>query len=321
MSRAQPEVVVLVGPDAADPPALDLVESHAHVQVVRELAQLRAAVVGGAEILAVYDFRTSLVRELGDDARSLSWVHAASAGVDAALAPAVADAGIVVTNAQGVFDRPIAEYVLGLLLSFCKDLPRTLALQRDRTWKHRETRSFAGRRVLIVGAGSIGSEVARLTLAVGAEVRGIASTRRPHELLGSLHPVDELDDHLAWADDVVVCLPLNDGTRGLFDAGRFEAMRPGATFVNIGRGPVVVERDLVDALHAGRVSAAGLDVFEVEPLPDDSPLWSLDNVVVSPHMSGDEEGWEAALTRQFAENLERWRAGDPLDHVVQGGPR
>lgn len=320
MSRTEPRVVVLVAPEAGDPPGLEGVRARAHVHVVRDLDTLRDVLDGPppADVLAVYDFRTDLIRRLGARARELAWIHAASAGVDAALTPDVAAGDTVVTNAQGVFDRPIAEYVLALLLAFCKELPTTLDLQRRHRWHHRDSLGFAGRRVLVVGAGSIGSEVGRLAAAVGAEVRAIASSARPHPVFGEVHPATELHEHLGWADDVVCCLPLSDATRRLFDAAAFAAMRPGATFVNIGRGPVVDEVALLDALHDGRVAAAGLDVFETEPLPGDHPFWDLDNVVVSPHMSGDELGWEAALTRQFAANLERWRAGEELEHVVHG---
>lgn len=320
MSRTEPRVVVLVAPEAADPPGLEAVRAAAEVHVVRDLDRLRDVLDGPppADVLAVYDFRTDLVRRLGARAGELAWIHAASAGVDAALTPDVAAGDTVVTNAQGVFDRPIAEYVLGLLLAFCKDLPATLDLQRRHRWRHRETRGFAGRRVLVVGAGSIGAEVGRLAAAVGAEVRGIASSPRPHPVFGAVHPATELHEHLGWADDVVCCLPLTAATRRLFDAAAFAAMVPGATFVNIGRGPVVDEVALLDALRDGRVGAAGLDVFETEPLPEDHPFWDRDDVVVSPHMSGDELGWEAALTRQFAANLERWRAGEELEHVIHG---
>lgn len=320
MSSARPRVVVLVPPDAGEPPELDGVRAAAEVHVVRDLEGLREAIDGPpvAEVLAVYDFRTDLVRRLGGRAAELPWIHAASAGVDAVLTSHVAAGDTTVTNAQGVFDRPIAEYVVGLLLAFCKDLPTTLDLQRRRRWAHRETRGFAGRRVVVVGAGSIGSEVGRLAGALGAEVRGIASSARSHPIFGQVHRAGELHEHLGWADDVVCCLPLTEATRGVFDAGAFAAMRRGATFVNVGRGAVVDEAALLDALRDGTVGAAGLDVFDTEPLPEAHPFWALDNVVVSPHMSGDELGWQAALTREFAANLERWRSGGELEHVVHG---
>lgn len=320
MDSGRSKVVILVAPEAPDPPALDTVTETAEATVVRTADELAAA-LPAADVLVVYDFNSTLVHDLGTAVKDLEWIHAASAGVDAVLTPDVVEAGILVTNSAGVFERPIAEYVLGLLLAFCTDLPRTLRLQAEGRWEHRDTLPFAARRVLVVGAGSIGTEVGRLTRAAGAEVRGIATRRRDDPVFGEIQPVTDLHGQLGWADDVVVCLPLTDATRGLFDAAAFAAMRSGSTFVNIGRGPVVDEVALVATLDSGHVRAAGLDVFATEPLPDDHPLWAMDQVVVSPHMSGDNVGWEAELTRRFADNLRRWTAGEPVDHVIQGDAR
>lgn len=286
----------------------------ADVRVVRSAGEL-AELVGEAPILAVYDIRTPLVRELGGAAAGFEWIHAASAGVDAVLTPAVVDSDVVVTNARGFFDRPIAEYVVGVLIAVAKDLPRTLELQQRHTWRHRETRPVAGRRVVVVGAGSIGTAVARLASACGMRVTGIARSARDDADFEAVRPVSELREHLFDADDVVVTLPLTDDTRHLFDADVFAAM-DGVTFVNVGRGPVVDEDALVAAIGDGRVATAALDVFETEPLGEDHPFWSMPEVIVSPHMSGDEIGWEERLTDQFAENLRRWRAGEPLANVV-----
>lgn len=309
-------VVVLAGPDEGDPPGLDELVEGTEVRVVRTASELAAA-LPGAEVLAVYDFRTPLLHELGAPVGELAWIHAASAGVDAVLTPAVLDADTLVTNARGVFDRAIAEYVLALLLVFTKDLHTTLALQRRHEWRHRETGSLAGRRLLVVGAGSIGRAVGRLAGAAGMRVTGVARSARVDDPdFESVTAADSLLDALPHADDVVVCAPLTPATRGLFGAAAFGAMKPGACFVNVGRGAIVDESALLDALAAGRVSAAGLDVFVDEPLPEDHPFWDLPNVVVSPHMSGDEVGWERALTRQFGANLERWVRGEPLEHVI-----
>lgn len=319
MSRTDPVVAVLVAPDDPDPPGLEPLASEADVHLVRSARDLEA-VVERLDVLAVYDFRTPLVAELGERAARLEWIHAASAGVDAVLTPAVAAGPTIVTNAQGVFDRPIAEYVLAVLLLNVKDLRRTLKFQRRRQWRHRETRALAGRHLLVVGAGSIGREVGRLGAAAGMEVQGIARSRRDDPVFGTLHPADELHRHLGWADDVVVCAPLTDETRGMMNEAAFAAMRPGAGFVNVGRGPIVDEAALLDALRSGAVGFAALDVFATEPLPPDHPFWEMDQVVVSPHMSGDEIGWRAALSRQFMDNFSRWRRGEPLEHVVKGDP-
>lgn len=316
MSRTHPEIVVLVADDAPDPEGLDPLREIAQVGVVRGGDELGAA-LPAADVLAVYDFRTPHVATHADAAARLSWVHAASAGVDAVLIPPVIAGDTVVTNAQGVFDDAIAEYVLGLLLAFAKDLPGTLAFQREHTWRHRETGRLAGRRVLVVGAGSIGGSIGRICRAVGMTTRGVARTERPGgDAFEQIAAIDDLHAQLGWADDVVVATPLTPDTHRLIDSAALAAMRPGARLVNIGRGPVVDQDALLDALRRGHVGAAGLDVFEDEPLGADHPFWDMEKVVVSPHMSGDVVGWVAALGAQFTDNVRRWRDGEPLQHVV-----
>ena len=317
---AVPVVAVLVAADESLPDGLESglksLTTEADIRLVRTEDALVAA-VAEAQVLVVYDFRTPLVRKLGDRVSQLEWIHAASAGVDAVLTPEVVAAPCVVTNARGVFDTPIAEYCMGVLIAFAKDLPRTLELQRARTWNHRETRPVAGRHMLVVGAGSIGSEVGRLGAALGMQPRGLAHSRRDgHPVFGHLYGAGDLHTQLAWADDVVISTPLTEATRGMFDTAAFKALRPGATIVNVGRGPVVDEAALLEALRDGTVGAAALDVFDEEPLPADHPFWGMDQVIVSPHMSGDDQGWMEALGRQFTENFSRWRRGEPLHNVV-----
>lgn len=316
MSRRHPVVVVLSAPDEDDPPGLEPLVELGQVRVVRTGDDLVAA-LDGADLLAVYDFRTPLVAELGRRAAALGWIHAASAGVDAVLTPEVVAADTVVTNAQGVFDDAIAEWVLAVMLLFAKDLRTTLELQRARTWRHRESERLAGRRVLVVGAGSIGRAVARRCRAMGMSVRGVARRARPDDPdFDAVVATGALHDELGAADEVVVAVPLTADTRQLLDAPALAAMAPGARLVNVGRGAVIDQEALVAALRSGRLGAAALDVFEDEPLPADHPLWELPNVVVSPHMSGDVVGWRRELGAQLVANVERWQAGEPLAHVV-----
>ena len=316
MSRSRPVIVVLVAPAEPDPPGLAALGELAELRVVRRAEELDAA-LDGADVLAVYDFRTHLVADLGERAGRLGWVHAASAGVDAVLTPAVVAGDTVVTNAQGVFDEPIAEWVLAVLLFFAKDLRAGLRLQEARTWRHRESQRLAGRRLLVVGAGSIGRAVGRLCGAVGMQVRGVARSARAHDPdVGAVASVDDLLGELRWADDVVVATPLTDATRHLIDAEALSALRPGSRLVDVSRGGVVDQDALLDALRAGRVAAAALDVFATEPLAPTHPFWEMDQVLVSPHMSGDVEGWVEALSAQLTANVRRWMAGDALHHVV-----
>jgi phosphoglycerate dehydrogenase-like enzyme len=223
---------------------------------------------------------------------------------------------IVVSNSRGVCERPIAEWILGVLLMFTKDLRRTLELQQERRWQHRETEPLLGRKVLVVGPGPVGRETVLLLRAAGMAVTVVGRSAREDPVLGAIAAFADLDGMLGGADDVVLTIPLTEATRGLFDASRFARMRPGARLVNVGRGAVVVDRDLIDAIDTGHLGGAALDVFEQEPLPEDSPFWSRSSILVSPHASGDLVGWRGRVVDCFAENLRRWTAGEPLRDVV-----
>ncbi|MCP8708066.1 D-2-hydroxyacid dehydrogenase [Streptomyces sp. AC04842] len=265
-----------------------------------------------ADVLLVWDFTSHAVRRAwpGEGPRP-RWVHTASAGVDHLLCPELAASDTVVTNARGVFDGPIAEYVAGLVLAFAKDLPRTLALQRERTWLHRATRRVAGTRACVVGSGPIGRAVAVTLEALGVRTALVGRAARD-----GVHGPEDLDRLLARADWVVAAAPLTEQTRGMFDARRFGLMQPSAHFVNVGRGELVVEEALVGAVRERWIAGAALDVFTAEPLAAGSPLWELEGVVVSPHMSGDTVGWRDELAAQFVELYELWEAGRPLVNVV-----
>ncbi|NMI00674.1 D-2-hydroxyacid dehydrogenase [Pseudonocardia sp. K10HN5] len=281
-------------------------------------AELRFATAGtladalpGCDVLLVWDFTSDAVRDAWPAADAMRWVHTASAGVDRLIFPGLVGSDVTLTNSRGVFDIPMAEYVLGLVLAFAKDLPRTLAQQARGEWQHRETENVAGRCAVVVGGGPIGRAVAALLAAVGLRVPLVG--RRAAD---GVHGFDELRGLLPDADFVVLAAPLTEATRGLLDAAALRRLKPTARVINVGRGGLVVQPDLVDALREGRIAGAALDVFETEPLPADSPLWTMPNVIVSPHMSGDTVGWRESLVELFADNLDRYRAGTPLRNVV-----
>ncbi|MFJ6846172.1 D-2-hydroxyacid dehydrogenase [Streptomyces griseoluteus] len=271
-----------------------------------------AALLPAADVLLVWDFRSRAVRDAwpGEGPRP-AWVHTASAGVDHLLCPELAASDTVVTNARGIFDEPIAEYVAALVLASAKDLPRTLELQRDRVWRHRETRRVAGTRACVVGSGPIGRAIARTLKALG--VRPALVGRVPG---AGVHGPADLDRLIARADWVIAAAPLTGRTRGMFDAHRFGVMQPSAVFVNVGRGELVDESALAEALRRRWIAGAALDTFSTEPLPADSPLWDLPGLLVSPHMSGDTVGWRDELGAQFVDLFERWTAGRALVNVV-----
>jgi phosphoglycerate dehydrogenase-like enzyme len=291
----------------------------ADVRYATSLDELRAA-LPGAQAMFVADFRSGILREAWARARDLRWVHHGGAGVDPLLFPELVRSPIVLTNSGGIFDHAIAEYVLGLVLAFAKDFPGTFELQRRREWRHRETERLDGRTVVVVGAGGIGREIAGMLRAAGMRVIGVARRARPGTAPGSpferVAGRDELHTVLPEADFVVLSLPLTPETRGSFGAPQLSRMKPSARLINVGRGAVVDEPALLDALRARRIAGAALDVFADEPLPSDHPFWALPGVLVSPHMSGDFHGWPEAVSALFVENFRRWRAGRPLLNVV-----
>jgi phosphoglycerate dehydrogenase-like enzyme len=276
-----------------------------------------ADALSGADALFVYDFLSTAVPGAWHAADRLRWLHIASAGVDPVLFPGLQESDVVLTNSRGVFDGAIAEYVLGVVLGFAKDFVRSWELQRRKEWRHRESERIEGRRVLVVGTGPIGRSIARLLRAAGMSVAGVGRRAREDDPdFGDVYASSELTRHLPEADYVVAVAPLTEQTKGLFDAETFAAMKPGARFVNVGRGELVVTSDLVGALRDGPLGGAALDVFDTEPLPPESPLWTMENVLISPHMSGDFIGWRNTLVGVFADNFRRWRAGEPLRNVV-----
>jgi phosphoglycerate dehydrogenase-like enzyme len=254
--------------------------------------------------------------ELVPRAPRLRWIQSSSAGVEDLSSPVLPAHDVVLTNAAGVFDAALAESVLGFLLAFSGRIVED-ARARPGTWSQEPIRRLAGTVALVVGAGSIGTETARLLRSAGLRVRGIARTPRPSgRSFEAIRGPDALLEELGDADHVVNVLPTTPATRGSFDEAAFAAMKPTAIFVNIGRGTTVEEPALVRALSSGRIAGAALDGFEVEPLPADSPLWLMPNVLVSPHRAGDHEGWEADVVAVFVDNLRRFVAKEPLRNVV-----
>ncbi|MFT6431091.1 MAG: phosphoglycerate dehydrogenase-like enzyme [Halopseudomonas sp.] len=311
-------VLVLVAAGEEQLPGLSGLPEDVRVETVSDEVQLRK-LLPEADVLVVTDFRTGLLERCWPVNPKLRWVHATSAGVDALMFPALVDSAIAITNARGLFDRGIAEYVLGAVLLFAKDTLGNLALQRRQQWQHRDTEMARGTRALIVGAGSIGGEVACLLRAVGMRVTGIARAPREDERFEQVLGNDRLFECLAESDYVVITAPLTPDTEGLFDQRAFAVMKPGARLINVGRGPIVRADDLLAALRGGEIAGAALDVFEEEPLSPDHPLWEEPNVMISAHMAGDFKGWKQALGEQFVANYHGWIQGKALFNQVKKG--
>lgn len=313
MTPPSPTVVVLH--NGPHPPAMDEIEQLAEVRYATE-GELADA-LPGADVLFVWHFLTEAVADAWPAADTLRWVHVASAGVDKLLFTDLLDSEVVLTNSRGVFDRPMAEYVLGAVLSFAKDLHTSVRLQDRKDWQHRETERIEGKRALVVGTGPIGRAIAAQLSAVGMTVSGAGRRARTSDPdFGEVHASDALHDVLGEFDYVVLAAPLTEQTHGMINAAALARFAPTARLINVGRGHLVVQEDLVEALAAGRLAGAALDVFDTEPLPGTSPLWDMPNVLLSPHMSGDTVGWTEELVGLFTTNLRHYRDGTTLRNVV-----
>jgi len=306
-----------MGATAEDPPpGVGAIADTVDLAFADDIPSLTGA-LEGRDVLFAWRPRSELLSGAWGSAADLQWIQSASAGVDNLLFPELAASHVVLTNARGVFEDAIAEYVLGLLLAFAKGLGGVFERQGRREWEHRETERLNRKRVLVVGVGPIGRAIARACAALRMSVRGVArSARAGDDVLLEIFGAEPFSDAVALADYVIDALPATNETYHLFDHAVFEAMEPWARFVNVGRGSTVDQRALVRALETGAIAGAALDVFEEEPLPEDDPLWAMPNVIVSPHMAGDAAGWREGVVELFVRNLERYLTGRPLLNVV-----
>ena len=311
MKSRRPARVLVYHPDWAK-------ESAALVRAPRGRISLAActtpaeaeAVVGDADIIYAWKFPA----ELYPRATRLSWLQAMGAGVDWAFVPQL-PAGVTVTRAPGIFGPWMREYVLGWCLSITQRMSTYREAQRQRRWREELLpERLAGKTMAVIGLGDIGRAVAAAARGLDMRVVGVSRSGRAVREAHRVHRLSGLRTALAEADFVVLVLPLTADTRGLIDAAALAAMRPTAWLLNISRGAVVDEPALLGALRERRIAGAVLDVFEHEPLPADHPLWSLDNVVVTPHISGPSTPEQ--ITPIFNDNLARWLGGRRLRHVV-----
>jgi phosphoglycerate dehydrogenase-like enzyme len=256
---------------------------------------------------------------LRENAPKLRWVQLTSAGVDRAARSGLVGSEFMITNASGVHATPIGEYVLLLMLMFCKGAKTFVRAQERHEWTRFMSRELYGKTVGIVGYGHIGEGVAKLAKAFGCRIiatRRSITERTRTDLVDVLLPAAELPELLAESDFVVLAVPLTDETRHMIGEAELRTMKPSGVLINIARGAVIDTDALVRALKDGTIAGAGLDVFEQEPLPPESELWSLENVIMSPHISGGTEIYNQRAVAIFCENLRRYLAGEPLMNLV-----
>ena len=307
IEAVNPRVRVLDYPQLALAPGMELTAG----QREQALAALRQAeVIFGP---------SQLPRELLDAATRLKWFQVITAGVDNMAKDGLLDRGFTVTKATGLAAGPIAEYVLGVMLMLAKGLHTAARQQAEHEWQFRFSAELRGKTCGVVGLGAIGGETARLARAFGMRV--VACRRRARvgeddEECDALYSYTELERLLAESDYVVLCVPLTEETDRMIGPAQLAAMKPTASLINIARGAVVDQEALIAALRDGTVASAALDVFDPEPLPAESPLWDMPNVIVTPHISGAVEGYGHKAAAIFIRNLRHYLAGEPLDHVA-----
>jgi phosphoglycerate dehydrogenase-like enzyme len=247
----------------------------------------------------------------------LKWIQSSAAGLDHCLTPEVIASDIIVTSASGLFADQVAEQTLALLLGLLRSLPTFFRAQQAREFIRRPTRDLHRSTVGIVGLGGNGLRIAEVLRPFQTRIVATDTfTEERPACVDELWPAHELARLLAESDVVILCVPLNAETQGMMAAEHFSQMKRGAILINVARGPVVVEKDLIAALKTGRLGGAGLDVTEVEPLAADSPLWDMPNVIITPHV-GAQSRWRADdTTNLVCENLRRYYAGRPLLNLV-----
>jgi len=285
------------------------------VKMTRDEAAL-ATLLPDVEIMAGWTTPALIAR-----APRLRWVHQWAAGAEWVLEhPQVVARDFVLTNTAGIHAVPITEHVLAMMLAFARGLHHAIRAQSRRAWSYPEKRNLfelSGKTLVLVGVGGIGAHLATVATALGMRVIGV---RRNPALdapgVAQMAGPDQLLALLPEADFVVVTLPLTTETGALFGERELRAMRPTAYLINIGRGAVVQETTLAQALREGWIAGAGLDVFATEPLPPESPLWEMYNVIITGHSAGHSPRYNERAFATFLDNLRRYRAGDPLRNVV-----
>ena len=266
----------------------------------------------------IYSVRFAGTPEFPKDAllnsKTLRWISVGGSGIDhiAGWDPS----SLTVTNAAGVAAGMMAEYTLGAILHFSLDLMGFARAKAARKWISGKVEPISGRTILILGLGQTGRATAKLCKTVGMYVIGVRAHPSATENVDEVYGVDALPDLWPRADTISVCLPLTKSTRCIVDADAVALMKPRATLIDISRGGVVDQAVLAAALSSGQLRGAAIDVFETEPLPEDSDLWGLQNTILTPHCSSIYDGWENKAVAMFSDNLARYRRGESLMNIV-----
>ena len=269
--------------------------------------------IGDAEILVAWGFNN--IRPIFAQAKNLRWIHALTAGVEALIFPETQSSPVLISNSKGIHGIPMAEHVLGLMLSFTRRLNLLHSQQAQHLWKRpdiEDLHEINGKTMAIVGLGAIGHEIAKKAKAMDMRVIAAKREMTKEPFVDHLYRPEQLLEMLSEADFVVVTLPLTEETKDLFGKEQFAAMKSTAYFINVSRGGVVQEDQLLAALKSNTIAGAGLDVFVEEPLPESSAFWDLPNVIITPHLAAISPVYLDRALQLFAKNLAHYIDGKPL---------
>ncbi len=312
------KLLVVENPNEPKPPLLDRMPEFVTFVEGSKSADFDAS-VSEADAILTSGAKRDVMENLMARAPKLRWIHSRSAGLDGLLFPALVESHVPLTNGRGVFSQSLGEFVMGAVLFFAKDMRRMLNSQKAGRWDQFDVIEIRGQTLGIVGYGDIGQAVAKRAKAM--EMNVLAMRRRPEISDGDpyvteLFGFDQKKQMIERCDYVVAALPLTAETKASVNAADFAAMKPTGVFINVGRGPVVDEPALIEALQSGRIKGAGLDVFAVEPLPAGHPFYSMENVLMSAHCADNTAEWLNDAMRFFYENLDRFAKGQPLANIV-----
>ncbi|MDR7545421.1 MAG: D-2-hydroxyacid dehydrogenase [Armatimonadota bacterium] len=312
MSGQTITVLVLSRIDERHAAAIRAVDPRVRVVVAGD-AEAAVAAAPDAEVIVAWEVPEAVLRRAG----RVKWIHATAAGVDGLLTPDVRAGRVILTNSVGIHVG-LPDHIMGLVLAFSRRLHVAVRNQMAHRWDRAAAvgDEVAGKVMGILGLGTIGRALA--ARAAAFEMRIIGTKRQPEPIthVERVYPPEGTDEVLRQADYLVVILPLTPHTRGLIDGRALGLMKRTAVLINVGRGPVVQEAALIDALRRGLIAGAGLDVFEREPLPADSPLYDIENVIITPHVSGASRTYYDRAVPLFCENLRRYLDARPLLNVV-----
>jgi glyoxylate/hydroxypyruvate reductase len=316
IASSSDDLVVHYRPDLLPVPRYACDHSAPARELTPEQVNEWKALAASADVF--FDFDWLDPATMAERCSNLKWIQGTSAGIGGVMRRSGLDqTSIVATTAGGIHAVPLGEFALMGALYFVKGVPLLNELKTSRHWQRYTTRELRGLRALVIGLGGIGREVARVFVALGVDVTGLGREGRSYEVEGVTRLIgrSELDDALGDADIVILTAPLTDETRGMIGASQLARLPLGALVINVSRGALIDEAALIEALRSGALGGACLDVFAEEPLPVPSPLWDLDNVILSPHSASTVQTENEDLVELFLENLDHWRRGESLRNL------